>query len=79
MSFYSFLRRESGEGGAHLVSSNRMWEGSKLCQKFRLDTRNHFFTERVVTHWSSLPREVVSVPSLTVFKRYLGNGLKTMV
>lgn len=74
MPFYSFLRRGSGEGGAHLLGN-----ASKLCQKFRLDTGNHFFTERVVTHWKRLPREVVNVPSLSAFQRNLGSALKTML
>jgi len=76
---YSFLRR-GREGGADLsslVSSDgTCGTGSKLLQgRFRLDIRNKFFAERVVSHWNRLPREVLDASSLPAFKRLLDNVL----
>ncbi|KFZ46095.1 hypothetical protein N321_04852, partial [Antrostomus carolinensis] len=46
---------------------------------FRLDIRREFFTQRVVRHWSRLPREVVDAPSLEVFKARLDGALGCLI
>lgn len=40
-----------------------------------MDIGTHFFIERVVKHWNSLPGELVDAPSLPVFERCLDNTL----
>ncbi|GAB0204152.1 hypothetical protein GRJ2_002880800 [Grus japonensis] len=81
---YNFLTRGSEGAGADLlplVTSDRTHgNGMKLRQgRFRLDIRKRFFTERVVRHWNRLPREVVTAPSLTEFKKCMDNTLNHMV
>ena len=54
--------------------------GFKLGQgRFRLDIRRKFFTQRVVTHWNRLPKEVVGAPSLEAFKARLDVALGSLV
>ena len=44
-----------------------------------MDIRKKFFTQRVVTHWKSLPKEVVDAASLEAFKARLDVVLGSLV
>lgn len=81
---YNFCSGGSGEGGAAFLSlvtcDGARGNGMKLCEgKFRLDMRKRFFTEKVVGHWSQLPREVDVAPNLSELKKYLDDALSHMV
>ena len=47
--------------------------------RFRLDAKRKFFTQRVVTHWNWLPKEVFDAPSLEAFKTRLDVSLCSLV
>ena len=44
-----------------------------------MDIRRKFFTQRVVTHWNKLPKEVVNVPTLEAFKAMVEVTLGSLV
>ena len=81
---FQFLKgayKQKGEQHFMRVDSDRIRGNSfKLRQgRFRLDIRRKFFTQRVLTHWNRLPKEVVDAPSLEAFKARLNVALGSVV
>lgn len=55
-------------------------KGSVLYQgRLALDIGKHFFTESVIKHCNSLPREVVNAPRMSGFKRHLDNAVNKVL
>ena len=81
---FQYLKEAYKQEGEQLftrVNSDRTRRnGLKLRQgRLRLDIRRKFFTQRVVTHWNRLPKEVVDALSLETFKARLDVALSSLV
>lgn len=83
-----YLKEAFRKDGGRLVNKayrhSTMGNGSKLMKiRFKLDIRNFFFfpfyTTGMVRHWTDLPREIVDVPSLEVFKVRLNVALSNLI
>ena len=48
-------------------------------QRSHLDIRKHFFNQRVVASWNSLPEHVVTAPNMNIFKNRLDHFWKHTV
>ena len=81
---YNFLLRGSGGAGVNLFSlvttDRTRGNGVKLQEgRLRLHIRKRFFTMTVVAHWNRLPRDTVTAPSLSEFKKCLDCALSHML
>ena len=68
MSDYFTLQSSSG------CSATTCGNPYKLCVNHcRINVRKHFFSERIIKVWNSLPPSIVSFESLSMFSKSLGN------
>lgn len=65
---------------SQLASDRTRRTGLKLSQgKLKSDIMKNFFTKGIVKHWNKLPREVVELLSMEVFRRGVDVELRNKV
>jgi len=84
IALYNSLKGGCDEVGvglfSYIISDKTRENGLALHQgKFRLDIKNNFFSDRLVRHCSRLPREVVVLPSLEMFKKRVDAVLRDVI
>ena len=60
-----------------LIGAGQEWHKTKR-ERFRLDVRWKFFTQRVVRNWHRFSREAVGAPSLEALKAWLDGALGSL-
>ena len=55
----------------HTINTRSSAKGNLSAEKSSLDLRKHFFSNRVVADWNSLPQATQEAKSLAVFKSKL--------
>lgn len=84
IALYSHLKPSCSEEGACLfsqVTNGKIWGNSfNLHQlKFRLDIRKNFLMFRAAKHWDTVPKEMVKLSYLEVFKKCADVALQDVV
>ena len=73
-------KQEGEQMFTRMDSDRTRGDGFKLRQeRFRLDVRRKFYTQREMTHWNRLPKEAVDAPSLEALKARLDVALGSLV
>lgn len=76
---YNFLQESSGGDSPDLLSllpaiGHKELEPSCIMEKFRLDIRKWFFTERVASHLTRLLKEMIMTKSLPEYKELVDDA-----
>ena len=58
--------------GSHNLKGHSM---RLFATKNKRDLRQHFYSQRAVTHWDNLPQHAIEAPSLNAFKNRFDKGM----